>query len=137
MLRTLVLTLDHDAGWQVGKPHRGIGFVDMLAAGTAGTIGIDAQLIAIDVDVAHLVGLRQHRHGTGAGVDTALGLGFRHALHPVGAGFEFQLAVDVFARNARDDFLVTAVLAGPFAEYFQAPALVFGVLGVHAQQNRR
>ena len=42
MLRTLVLTLHDDAGWDVRNAHRGIGGVDVLAAGARGAISIDA-----------------------------------------------------------------------------------------------
>ena len=40
----------------------------------------------------------------------ALRFRFGHALHPVGAGLELQLPVDILSFHAGDDFLVTAVL---------------------------
>jgi hypothetical protein len=44
VLRSLVLTRDHDAGREMGEAHRGIGFVDVLPAGAAGAIRVDAQI---------------------------------------------------------------------------------------------
>ena len=45
-----------------------------------------------------------------------LRLGFRHALHPVHAGFEFQPREDAFARDARHDFPDSRPLGGLLAE---------------------
>ena len=52
----------------------------------------------------------------GRGVDAALGFGFRHPLHAVGAGLELQPRIGALADDARDDFLVAAVFAGALAE---------------------
>jgi hypothetical protein len=50
VLRSLVLALDDDAGWQVGDAHCGIGRVDMLAARAGCAIGVDTQFALIDID---------------------------------------------------------------------------------------
>ena len=50
VLRAVVLALDHDAGRQVGDADGGIGLVDVLAAGAAGPVGVDAQVGRVDVD---------------------------------------------------------------------------------------
>ncbi len=63
-----------------------------------------------------------------------LRLGFRHTLHAVRAGLELELGVDVVALDAGDDLLVTAVLAFVLRQDFQAPAALFGVTRVHAEQ---
>ena len=65
---------------------------------------------ARDLDV-DLFGLRQHGDGRRRGVDAPAGLGRRHALHAVHAGFELQMGEDALARNGGDDFLEAADLA--------------------------
>jgi hypothetical protein len=74
-------------------------------------------------------------------VDAALGFGGRHPLHAVRAGLEFQLAVDVVAFDAGDDFFIAAVLAFVLGEDLHAPAAPFGIARIHAEQvageNRR
>ena len=76
-------------------------------------IGVDAQVGRIDLDLADSLGLRAGSATVQArGVDAALRLGLRHALHAVRAGLELELAVRAAALDARDDFLVAAVLAG-------------------------
>ena len=51
---------DHDAGGQVGEAHRRVGLVDVLAAGARGAVGVDAQVLLVDVDLAG-----QRPRGTG------------------------------------------------------------------------
>ena len=51
VLRPLVLARDHDAGRQVGDAHRRVGLVDVLAAGAARSVGVDPQVLLVDVDV--------------------------------------------------------------------------------------
>src|SRR5450759_4301426 len=43
VLAAAILALGHDAGRQVCDAHRRVGLVDVLAAGTTGAVGIDAQ----------------------------------------------------------------------------------------------
>src|ERR1700722_7074505 len=70
-LALLILAGDHDPGRQVRDAHRRVGRVDGLAAGTAGTVDVDAQFVLVDLHV-HRVCLRRHEHASGGGVDAAL-----------------------------------------------------------------
>ena len=58
MLRALVLAGHDDAAGKMGQAHRRIGLVDVLAAGAAGTVGVDAQIGVIDFDLDIVVDLR-------------------------------------------------------------------------------
>ena len=51
MLRSLVLALHDNAGRQVSDADRRVGLVDMLATGAARPVGVDAQILLVDVDV--------------------------------------------------------------------------------------
>jgi len=53
-LRPLVLALDDHARREVGDPDRGVGLVDVLAAGALRSVGVDAQVALVDRDVAVL-----------------------------------------------------------------------------------
>jgi hypothetical protein len=53
MLAPLVLTGHHDPRRKVGQPDSRIGLVDMLTARTGGTVGVDTEVLLIDL---HLVG---------------------------------------------------------------------------------
>ena len=76
----------------MGDPDGGGRLVDVLAARAGGTERVDLQIVRVERKL-HFFGLGQHRHGDGGGVDAALGLGLRHALHPVHAAFELQAGV--------------------------------------------
>ena len=51
--------------------HRGVGGVDVLAAGTARVRGLDLEIFVADLHI-DVFGLGQHRHGRGRGVDAPL-----------------------------------------------------------------
>ncbi len=58
VLRTLFLTLDHNASGQVRDTNRRVGLVDVLTAGAGGAIGVDTQLGRIDLHRRLLIRLR-------------------------------------------------------------------------------
>ncbi len=60
-----------------------------------------------------------------------------YALHAMRAGFEFEARERALAFDARDDFLVAAVLAFAGRKNLDVPASPFGVARVHAKADRR
>ena len=114
----------------MGNPDRGVGGIDALAAGPGGTVDVDPQLVGVEVHL-HLLGLGDHRHGDGRGMNPPLGLGFRHPLHPVHPGLVLQAAVHLVAADQGDDLLETADADRVAAHHFDAPALGFGITAVH------
>ena len=58
VLAALALDGDDDARRVVGDPHRGVGLVDVLAAGPAGPIGVDPQVLLVDLDAPRPPGPR-------------------------------------------------------------------------------
>ena len=57
------------------------------------------------------LGLGQHRHGRGGGMDAAATLCLRHALHTMHTRLEFHMREHATPGNRRDDFLEAAHLA--------------------------
>ncbi|OIQ81230.1 hypothetical protein GALL_370110 [mine drainage metagenome] len=106
----------------------------MLAAGAAGAIGVDAQVGGVDVDVHDLIHFRHDGDGAGRGVDASLGLGFRHPLHAVAAGLEFQFRVGTEPIDFGNDFPVPANFRFAGRNHFHAPTLALGIAAVHAEQ---
>ncbi|MNG93816.1 hypothetical protein D3C79_527970 [compost metagenome] len=137
MLGALILALHHQPGRQVGDADGGVGLVDVLTTGPGGAEGVYLQLGGVDLDLFGFRHFRQHGHGTGGGVHPALGFGLGYPLHPVTAGLELEAAVDVLAVHLGDHLLVATVLAVVAADDGDAPALAFGVTGVHAEQIPR
>ncbi len=134
VLGALLLAFHHDAAGQVGDADGRVGLVDVLTAGAGGAECVDAEVGGVDLHLFDLFGLGQYRHGAGGGVDAALGLGFRHPLHPVHPGFELEARIGAPADDAQDDLPVAAVFPLAGTDHLGLPALAGGVLGVHAQQ---
>ena len=85
---------------QVRDAHRGVGGVDALAARAGRAVDVDAQVVRVDRDV-DVLGLGQHEHAGGGGVDPALRLGRRHPLHAVHAALVLQPGPRRLARLGR------------------------------------
>ena len=132
-LRFLVLALHDDARGDVRQADGRIGRVDRLAAGTARTEDVLADVVHRDFDV-ELLGFGEHGHRCGRGVHAALRFGLGHALHAVHARLVFERPVDVLSRYLQHHLLETACGAVRRGGDFVAPAFRLDVFGVHAQQ---
>ena len=87
--------------------------------------------VVLDLDL-HLIRFRQIGDGRGRRVDAALRLGLGDALHAMAAAFVLEMLEDVVAGDAEDDFLVAALLAGAEGNFLDLPALIAGIVRVHA-----
>jgi len=118
--------------------NRGIGLVDVLAAGARGTKCIDAKVGRIDGDVVgNRVGLGEHGHRARRRMNAPLRLGLGYALHAVPSRLELELGVGTLPDDARDDFLEAAHVARAFRNQLELPFVAFGVARIHAKQVAR
>src|SRR5947207_6433813 len=127
VLRACVLTLHDDPGRQVRDPHRGVGLVDMLAAGTRSTVGVDAKVRGVQYDVADRARLGQDGDRAGGRVDASLGFGGGNSLDAVTAGLEFELGIGALPDDARDNLLVSPGIARRLGYHLHLPALAFRI----------
>lgn len=98
VLGALVLDADNDACREVDNAHGGLGGVDVLAAGAAGTHHVDAELVGPEgagggAGGAVVVHLGQDHDAGGGGVDAALGFRGGDALDAVDAGLVAEAVV--------------------------------------------
>ena len=82
VLRFLVLLDHYQARWGMGDPHRAVGCVNRLTAGSARAEDVDAQVPLVDADI-DVLRLGEHSDRCGGGVDPTSRLGFRDALDAV------------------------------------------------------
>ena len=134
-LRFLVLLRNHEAGRNMRQTNRRIGGVHALAAGSARTERIDAEILCIDLDV-HLFGFGQDRHRGGGSVNAPARFGRRHPLHAVHAALVLQLAVGAASFDRGDDLLQAADAGVARRHQLDPPSLPLRVLAVHAEQLR-
>ena len=136
-LATFVLTFDYKPRGQVRDADGRVCFLHVLAAGAGSAVYVNAQILRIDLDGFYFVGFGHDGNRTGRSVHAALSFCFRHALHAVAAGLEFQSAVCTFTDDSADDFTVAAEIRVALADDFHAPTAAFRVAHVHAQQVAR
>ncbi len=135
MLGALILALHHDVGRQMRDAHRGVGGIHVLAALAAGAIGVDAQLVRLDIDLDGIVNLRRDKDAGKRGV-TALGLvEGRNAHQPVHSGFPGKLAEGVLAGHGKSSGLDTRLFAILVVIDLGLEAVPLGPTKVHAHQH--
>ena len=118
----------------MGDAHGRIGFVDILAAVPAGAVGIDAQVIRVDVHI-HLVRLRQDGHGRGAGVDAALRFGAGYTLDAVDTAFKLHAGESAAPCEGKYSFLHAPQFRLIEAHVAHLKAAALGIARVHPQQQ--
>ena len=130
VLRTLVLALDNNAGGDVGDTDGRLGLVDVLAAGTAGTVGVDLQVGRVDLDV-NFFGLGQNGNGRSRSLDAARAVGDGNALDTVAAALVLEAGPCALTFDQEADFLDAAQLGLVDVHDFDGEALAFGIHGIH------
>ena len=115
--------------------HRRIGRVDALPTRAAGTLNVDFELLRIDLHV-DLLGLRQHRDRHRRRMNPSVGLRHRHPLHPMNPTLEFELLIDIRARDQKNHLLEPTPLRRAAAHRLDLPAAPIRILRIGAKQLR-
>ena len=133
-LTPLILALHHHAGGQMGDADGGGGLVDVLSAGTGGAEGVDAQIVSVQLEL-HVIHLRQHCHGDGAGVDAPAGFRLRHPLNPMDAALVFHSGVGSRPVQGKHGLFHAAQFRLTDADLLLLPPLFHTVHSVHPTQG--
>ena len=123
------------SGRQVGDPDRGVGDVDVLAAGAARSVGVDAQILVLDLDVDVVRQLRPDEDGRERGVPARRLIERRDAHEPVDAGLGQHQAVRVVADDRHRRALDAGFVAGLQVDDVALEAAALRPAQVHAQQH--
>ena len=136
-LRALVLALHDDAGRLVGDAHGRVGLVDVLAAGARGAVGVDLQVVVVDLDVARLLDdrrdldARERRLAPVGGVERAEA---DEAVHALLGGVE---PVGVLALRAEGRRLDAGLLPRARLQQLGLEAAALGPAHHHPQHHLR
>ena len=90
VLGALVLAAGDEAGGDVGDADGGVGGVDVLAALAAGAVGVDAEVVGLDVDDDGVVDFGRDEDAGEAGVAALGGVEGRDADEAMDAGFSAE-----------------------------------------------
>jgi hypothetical protein len=134
-LGALVLALDDDAGRAVRDPYGGVGLVDVLPAGTGGAVGVDLQVVLVDLDVAALLDDRGHLDAGERGLTAVGRVEGREAHEPVHALLGGEEPVGVVAGRAEGRRLDAGLLPRAGLQQLHAEAPSLGPAHEHAQDH--
>ncbi len=135
MLAAAGLAGDHGIGRNMGDADRGLGLVDVLAAGAGGAIDVGAQVGGIDVDLDVVVDLGADEHRGERGMPAVVGIERRFAHQAVHADFGLQPAVGVIALDPEGGALDAGHVAAADFHQLGLPAAALAPAQVHAQQH--
>src|SRR5690242_12974414 len=74
VLRPFILALGHDSCGKMGDANGGVGGVDVLSAAASGSVGIDLQLLFLNVDGNVIVNFRDHENAGEGSVALLIGI---------------------------------------------------------------
>ena len=136
MLRTVALALNDDVRGNVGDAHRGVSLVDVLAAGAAGTVGVDPKVGGVDRNFDGVIHFRVDGHAGEGSMAARIGIERRLADQAVDAGFRAQGSVGIVARHLDRRVLDACDFAGRFLQHFDAEPPALAEFEVHAFEHR-
>ncbi len=122
-------------GRQVRDAHGGVGDVDVLAAGTARAVGVDAEVLVGDLDLDVLVDLRRHVHRRERRVPALCGIERRDPDQAMHTHLALQVPVGMIADDVERRALQTRLLAVLPVDQLRFPAAALHEAHVHAQEH--
>src|SRR3954467_10704230 len=132
-LGALVLALDDDSRREVRDPHRRVGLVHVLAAGARGAVGVDPQVVVLEVEVDVVVEERRDDHLREARVPAVRLIERRETDEPVHAALGLQRSVRVLTAHGERRRLEPVLLPWARLDHVGLEAAPLGPAQVHAQ----
>ena len=134
-LGSLVLALHHDSGRKVGNTDGGGRLVDVLSACAAASVGIDPQILIVDLHVQILFDVRHDIQRHKGSLPFSLGVEGRDSHQTVHALFRLEIAVGVFPVHLKGDGFDARLIAVQIIQDLYAEALFLGPSGIHAVEH--
>ena len=122
-------------GRPVGDAHRRVGLVDVLAAGAGRAVGVDLQVVVLDLDVAGVLDDRRHLDAREARLAAVGGVERRQPHEPVHALLGAVEAVGVLARGAEGGRLDAGLLPRARLQQLDLEAAALGPAHHHPQHH--
>ena len=119
----------------VGQAHRRVGLVDVLAAGALGAVGVDADVVPVDLDLDVVVDLRQDLDQGERGLAPVLRVERADAHEAMDAALRAQPAVGAPPLDLDGHALEAGLLALLLVDDLGLEAMALGPAQVHAQEH--
>ena len=113
----------------------GAGLVDVLAAGAAGAVSVDPDVVRVDDDIDILFNIRHDIAGDKGGLALALGVEGRNAHEAVNTALTLQVAVSVGAADLEINRFDARLVAVDIVHDVDLEALAVSPAGVHAVEH--
>ncbi len=133
MLRFFVLALHGDSRRDMHQTNGGIGGIHRLPSGSRRTESIHTNIRFFQFDVKFLR-FGQYCNRCGGSMHASLCFGLRYALHAMHTRFVFQRSIYIFARNGKNNFLVSTRCSFAHIGNFKFPTFCFAVFYIHFKQ---
>ena len=124
-------------GRQVGESDRRVGLVDVLAAGALGPVGVDPDLVPVELDLDVVLGLRQDLDERERRLPPVLRIERADAHEAMDAAFGTEPAVGAPAVDLDGHALEPGLLAFLLVDDLGLEAMALGPAQVHAQEHLR
>ncbi len=118
------------------KAHGRIGLVDVLSTGTTRTVGVDAKILVLNLDVDIVIDLGNDFHRGERGLAALVGIERRDAHEPVNAALGLEHAERVRTFHLEVDILVAGLFALLHVVFLDLPTLILGIALIHAVEHR-
>ena len=105
----------------------------MLTPGTRRAVHVDVEVVLIDGDF-YFIDLPEHGNRGRRGVNSALALGDRYALHPVRPAFEVQPFPRIVSSDHDDRGIDATECTMAYRELLHSPSPPLGIGAIHGQQ---
>ena len=112
------------------------GFVDVLSAGTAGSIGVDADIVRVDFHVDGFVDVRHDLARDKTRLPLGLRVEWRNPHEPVDAALRFEISVGILAVNLEIDVFDAGLIALHHVDCLHGESVLVRPLAVHPVQHR-
>ena len=109
----------------------------MLATGTRGTVGVDPQLLVLDLDLDLVVDLRVDVDGGKGCVPAAGGVEWADPHQPVHTAFSLEIAVGVLPADRKGGALDSRLFTLEAIQQLRRKSVLLGPAQVHAEQHLR
>ena len=135
MLGTFILTLYNDSGRKMRNTHCRRRLVDMLSAGSAGSVRIDPQIVFVDLDLDLILDIRDHIAGHKGSLTFSRRIEWGDPHKTVNAFFGAQIPVGIFTAHLKRHTFDPCHITLQIIQHFHSKSFLLCPTGIHPVQH--